>query len=267
MDPSNRIHFIEGVSASLGYPGMNHRDSDLFAAEMSAENRAMLERVRGRDQADREQLLDRLMAEAPPVNLRVTPCPETSDVTAEIIALVQEREPEWGGRKTVVAWRHPAIAKLDLEPALSNVGIPLSLAGPDGTGEGTTVSAGERTAFRQEVTDAYIGITSADYCIADTATLVLRTRPGQPRTVSLVPSIHVAVIDLHRIIADLNELYTLIKWGDGAEQAGLTNCLTFVSGPSKTADIEATMVHGAHGPREVHLYVVTGQMARDPDRQ
>jgi hypothetical protein len=38
---------------------------------------------------------------------------------------------------------------------------------------------------------------------------------------------------------------------------GLTNCLTLISGPSKTADIELTMVHGAHGPREVYLYVIT----------
>jgi L-lactate dehydrogenase complex protein LldG len=37
----------------------------------------------------------------------------------------------------------------------------------------------------------------------------------------------------------------------------LTNCLTLISGPSKTADIELTMVHGAHGPREVYLYVIT----------
>ncbi len=95
--------------------------------------------------------------------------------------------------------------------------------------------------------------------MADTATLVMRTRPGQARAVSLLPSIHVAVIGLDQIIADLKELYALLKWDPQERQEGLTNCMTFISGPSKTADIEATMVHGAHGPREVLVYVITAQ--------
>jgi L-lactate dehydrogenase complex protein LldG len=84
----------------------------------------------------------------------------------------------------------------------------------------------------------------------------MRTRPGQARTVSLLPSIHVAVIELNQIVADLKELYALLKWDPRARSEGLTNCMTFISGPSKTADIEATMVHGAHGPREVVVYVI-----------
>ena len=85
------------------------------------------------------------------------------------------------------------------------------------------------------------------------ASLVMRTRPGQPRSVSLVPSIHIAVLRLDQIILDLKELYALVQ----SDADGLTNCMTFVSGPSKTADVEATMVHGAHGPREVYIYVMT----------
>ena len=111
--------------------------------------------------------------------------------------------------------------------------------------------------IRQQVIDAYIGVTSADFCMAETATLVMRTRPGQARTVSLVPAIHIAVIKLNQVITDLKELYALLKWNPQERQQGLTNCLTFISGPSKTADIEATMVHGAHGPREVHIFVIT----------
>ena len=79
----------------------------------------------------------------------------------------------------------------------------------------------------------------------------------QARTVSLIPSIHIAVIELGQIIADLKELYALLTYDPVARKEGLTNCMTFISGPSKTADIEATMVHGAHGPREVHVFVIT----------
>ena len=115
-----------------------------------------------------------------------------------------------------------------------------------------------RADLRKQVIDAYIGITSADFCMADTASLVMRTRPGQARSVSLVPSIHVAVIYLHQIILDLKELYSLLQWDPKIQAEGLTNCMTYISGPSKTADVEATMVHGAHGPREVYVYVIAG---------
>jgi L-lactate dehydrogenase complex protein LldG len=111
--------------------------------------------------------------------------------------------------------------------------------------------------LRQQVFDSYIGVTAADFCMADTATLVMRIRAGQARSVSLVPAIHIAVIELDQIIADLKELQILLKWDPQERKEGLTNCMTFISGPSKTADIEATMVRGAHGPREVYIFVIT----------
>jgi L-lactate dehydrogenase complex protein LldG len=101
-------------------------------------------------------------------------------------------------------------------------------------------------------------VTGADFCLADTATLVLITRPGQARSVSLLPSIHVAVVDAGRLLADLAELYTLLRWdaaGDGKPEK-VFSTMTLICGPSKTADIEATLVQGAHGPRELHLIVV-----------
>ena len=86
----------------------------------------------------------------------------------------------------------------------------------------------------------------------------MKARPGQARSVSLVPSIHVAVITLDQIVRDLEELYALLRNDLGQSGEGLGRCTTFISGPSKTADIELTMVHGAHGPRALHLFVITG---------
>ena len=65
---------------------------------------------------------------------------------------------------------------------------------------------GDREKQRQWIFDAYIGITSADFCLAESATLVLKTRAGQDRSISLVPSIHIAVIRLEQILGSLKEL-------------------------------------------------------------
>ena len=116
----------------------------------------------------------------------------------------------------------------------------------------------DQAKIRRQVTESYIGVTSADYCVASTATLIMKAGPGQMRSVSLLPVIHVAVIELKQVISDLKELYTLLNQDPHEKVEGLSNCMTCITGPSKTGDIELVMVHGAHGPRELHLFVITG---------
>ena len=223
-------------------------NADLFKSEMSDEARAILERLKNRTPAERKKLLATLIEAAGPINLKVISCEDVNSVTAGIVDLVRDKDPEWGHKKSVVAWQHPLIENLNLPEALSQQDVDVFFVD-------SKELKGEN--IRRHVIDSYIGITAADFCMADTATLVTRTRAGQARSVSLVPAIHIAVIELNQIIADLKELYALLKWDPQAKKEGLTNCMTFISGPSKTADIEATMVHGAHGPREVHVFVIT----------
>ena len=70
-----------------------------------------------------------------------------------------------------------------------------------------------RKQFRQQVIDSYIGLTSADFCMADTAAMVMRTRPGQARSVSLVPSIHIAVIGIDQIVAKFKRAFHPFEMG------------------------------------------------------
>ena len=197
----------------------------------------------------RSALLERLIAEGAPLNLKVAVHRNIVAAARAVRNLVITSEPEWGREKRIVAWRHPLIDALDLPAVLKDAGAVVDVVAATGPGE--------RAAMRQKVRDAYVGITSADFCLADSATLVMKSRAGQDRSVSLVPSIHIAVIRQDQILANLKELYYLLEHDPAHREEGLTACMTFISGPSKTADIEATMVHGAHGPREVHLLVVT----------
>jgi L-lactate dehydrogenase complex protein LldG len=248
MENSGQAQFMRRLKKALGrHTSDSHRQPDLFADKMSDETRAVLARVKSRSAAERQNLLNTLIEAAGPINLQVTVCQDARSAAADLADLVRNRAPEWGNQKSVAAWRHPLIASLDLPDLLAEQGVPVFFS---------DAQAADRGDFRQKVIAAYIGVTAADFCLADTATLVMRTRPGQARSVSLVPSIHVAVIELSQVLADLKELYALLKWDPQASAEGLTNCMTLISGPSKTADIEATIVHGAHGPREVHVFVI-----------
>jgi L-lactate dehydrogenase complex protein LldG len=102
---------------------------------------------------------------------------------------------------------------------------------------------------------ADLGISGADYALADTGTLVLRARPDQDRSSSLLPPTHVAFLNQEHILPGLNELMVRVRLD--LETAGRPpSCVTLISGPSKTADIEMTLVHGVHGPKEVHVVIL-----------
>jgi L-lactate dehydrogenase complex protein LldG len=251
--------FIRKIRSALGHPPLEGRSGeDLFSNRFTDEIGAILDRIKNRSKDEQQLLLEELIEAAKPINLNIIQLKDPSAVSTAIAELVKEKEPEWGNQKRVVAWNHPLIEKLSLPEALAEQRVPVYFTELNEAEAQETSAGKKREQLRQQIIDSYIGVTSADFCMADTATLVMRTRPGQARSVSLIPSIHIAVITLDKIIANLKELYTLLKWDSEEKKEGLTNCMTFISGPSKTADVEATMVHGAHGPREVYIFVITG---------
>jgi L-lactate dehydrogenase complex protein LldG len=257
MSTPDQEKFLRRIRAALGHPQDRARPAGtIFASGPSAGDLARLERIRRRTPEERRTLMETLAEAARPIKLEVAVLPDLAYATAAIARLAAEKAPEWGDAKSVVAWKHPLIAGLNLPETLGRLGIPVAFTGPIPAGAADDGERRERE--RRLISAAYIGITSADFCLADTATLVLRNRPGEPRSAAILPSIHVAVLREEQVLADLKELFSLLRWHDGFKAEGLSNYMSFISGPSKTADIEATMVHGAHGPREVHLFVVGG---------
>ena len=257
MSIYGKEQFLEKVRLALGYSkGDDQRRLDIFSVNKVEEYENLLEKINNRTEGERQALLTTLIEQGEPLNLKVIPKKDVESVTLAIAELVSQKEPEWGDQKSVVTWKHPLVEKLNLGKVLSqqNILVYVSQMESASVQDAKTM----RGRIRKQVIDSYIGVTSADFCLADTATLVMKTRPGQARSVSLVPSIHIAVIEIQQIIANLKELYTVLKWDPKEKAEGLTNCMTLISGPSKTADIELVMVHGAHGPRELYLYVITG---------
>jgi L-lactate dehydrogenase complex protein LldG len=97
-----------------------------------------------------------------------------------------------------------------------------------------------------------VGISGCFRAIAETGTLMLCATPGSPATVSLLPETHVAVVPASKIVPGMEEAWAAVR----VEFGTLPRAVNFVSGPSRTGDIEQTIVLGAHGPYRVHLVIV-----------
>jgi len=109
-------------------------------------------------------------------------------------------------------------------------------------------------AHKAELFDAIdAGLTIADGAIADTGTLIHADPRRMPRTLSLVPPIHICLLDAHRIYPSLQAALAAEQW-----RLAMPSNLIFISGPSKTADIQQTMAYGAHGPRELIVLLTAG---------
>lgn len=191
-------------------------------------------------------LLASIRTEAAHLHLQVHDCPDLASCGQQLAGLVRERTPEWGTARRIMCWNDPALHALGLEELLTDSDIALDYV-PD---QDVFDHAG-RAVFRERIEASYVGVTTADWLIADTATLVLLGGRGRARSVSLVPSIHVAVVSRQRIVPTFGDVLRRLD----RQGLALPSNLTFVTGPSKTADIEATLVHGAHGPREMHLFL------------
>ncbi len=105
---------------------------------------------------------------------------------------------------------------------------------------------------------AYVGITAAAYGMAETGTLVVCSGPTGGRIESLLPAVHIALLRASRIVAGLPEvLDALAREG----QFDRSSAVTFITGPSRTADIELTLTIGVHGPKQLFIVLVNDIVA------
>jgi L-lactate dehydrogenase complex protein LldG len=102
--------------------------------------------------------------------------------------------------------------------------------------------------------DDLVGITATYCAVAETGTLVTLSGPDTPPSVSLLPETHIAVMNAARVVNTMEDAWQLMR----SEGAGLPRAVNFISGPSRTADIEQTVTLGAHGPYRVHIVLVGG---------
>ncbi len=256
MKDNNREQFIRTIRKSLGKSDggepADGRIKPILFDSIPDDLEQTMAAYQNRNPDQKQALLDELKTRTSDVQMGMTLVADTVEAAEVISQLVREKTPEWGNKKHVCAWEHPLIKKLDLNNCLAKDDIAITYTH---IAQGLD-HASERARLRNEIEASFIGITSADFVVTHTATMVMKSRPDQLRAVSLVPCIHICVVKESQLISNLEELYTRLQWEPGHKEEGLTNNMTFISAPSKTGDIELVMVNGAHGPREVFLIVI-----------
>jgi L-lactate utilization protein LutC len=113
----------------------------------------------------------------------------------------------------------------------------------------------QRIAFSDNAPNAHdifgydVGVSTAQLAIAETGTLVLDSECERHRLVSLVPPVHIAIVNASAIVETLSDALTLLQKNE------ISPAITFITGPSRTADIELTLTIGVHGPQELYVIV------------
>ena len=121
-----------------------------------------------------------------------------------------------------------------------------ALAGLDWAGAGLALEA--RGAEDRDL----VGVTGVFAALAETGTLMVVSGPATPAAASLLPETHIAVVPAARIVKHMEDGWALAR----AELGQLPRLVNFISGPSRTGDIDQTIVLGAHGPYRVHMILV-----------
>jgi L-lactate dehydrogenase complex protein LldG len=113
-------------------------------------------------------------------------------------------------------------------------------------------ASGIRVDFRPPVDKDLVGITGCFCAVAETGTLMLLSGADTFASAALLPETHIAIVPVSRVVGSIEEAFALAK----KERGELPRATNFISGPSRTGDIEQTIVLGAHGPYRVHVILV-----------
>lgn len=199
--------------------------------------------VRVTDGLSQAELVEKFVGEAEKVKVRVHRC-SASELAATIAAIAGSGEPGSGEAGSVVCADDERFAREGLAEALRAEEKVTTV---------TTWKAEESEASIEAAATALYGITYASAAIAESGTVVQESAPRCGRAVSLLPLVHVAVVDAATIRPTMLEIMQAYAEAD----AGLPSQICLITGPSATADIELVRVDGVHGPMYVH-YVIVG---------
>lgn len=166
--------------------------------------------------------------------------PDLAAARESLIQLIEEYKVT-----SALCWRHEVLDRLGLADLLASRNIARQ--------DYDALVPLDSAKRRETIIAAEMGISSVDFAIAETGTLVVCAKPGQERMASLLAPVHVAIVTRAQIVPDLFDVFDKLG-AAGSEH--LPSNVAFITGPSKTGDIELQLTTGVHGPGKWHVIVV-----------
>lgn len=154
--------------------------------------------------------------------------------------------------EAVVLSRSPLLTQLGLREMLQALGKKVSAWPP----VGEAPAGDESQWYRERAFSAAVGITGVDFILAESGTLVLSSITEGAQLASLAPPIHVALYRRSQVLGSLEEVLERLPVPRETTEAATGRAVVFITGPSRTADIEQILIRGVHGPRDVHAILV-----------
>jgi L-lactate dehydrogenase complex protein LldG len=162
--------------------------------------------------------------------------------------------------KGVVLSRNPLLAELNVEPLLRAWGKSISIWPAIGAEDAPVGGdAASLRVFAEASFAATVGITGVEFALAETGSLVVTSWTEGAQLASLAPPVHVALYRRSQLVASLDEVLERLRVVRASEEAAPGRSVVLITGTSRTADIEQILIHGVHGPGEVHAILVEAE--------
>ena len=153
----------------------------------------------------------------------------------------------------VVLTRNPLLNQLGLSARLHALGR--SMVQWPASDPGALEASGQKS-YRDQCFSAGVGISGVDFVLADTGTLVLSSQTEGSQLASLAPPIHVALYRQEQVMSSLDDVLERHPLAGNRDAPAVGRSTVFITGPSRTADIEQILIRGVHGPKNVHAILV-----------
>lgn len=191
-----------------------------------------------------DALLERFTDELTQLNGEVYPVDGEEAARAKVLDLLKA-----AGTKRIAAWHFKHIPIKKLYTTLQENGYTVDYANI------VTDDAEGRAANLDKLSNAGVGLTGVDAAAAATGTLIVSTGPGKSRLPTALPPVHIAVMRFHQLVPRIED-WLAAERAARSEKLHQSANLCFITGPSRTADIEMNLVLGVHGPKQVQIIVI-----------
>jgi L-lactate dehydrogenase complex protein LldG len=195
-----------------------------------------------------EQIIDKFELELQ----KVSGCTYRAATALELDAILQQILSDRQA-KGVVCSRNPILTAVGLPAMLAAWGVAAD-SWPEQ--EAQEIATSDANYFREKAFAAEVGITGVEFVLAESGTLVVTSQSEGAQLGSLAPPTHIALYRRSQALATLEEVLERLPVPADTSQPMPGRSVVFITGPSRTADIEQILIRGVHGPKEVHAILV-----------